>query len=209
MTDTTNITITGAAAEIQRLTAQRDALAARLAEIERSEPVAWMHADRRMSDGWSPRSARAENFVGWSPLIYIPGVAQQPPAAEPARPCRTCGPDGCPDSTSCPRDSYVAMARLSPEFTARLESEAQIVDGKLVIALRIGTLAHAARHSDYFDRLAEQGTKLKITDEAVFAQSVANALNAEEEDGSTPITRMLDKAFEHVSEWGEDGIEEA
>ena len=47
-----------------------------------------------------------------------------------------------------------------------------------------------------------------MTDEAVFAQSVANALNAEEEDGSTPITRMLDKAFEHVIEWGEDGIEE-
>ena len=95
------------------------------------------------------------------------------------------------------------------EGCARLESEAQIVDGKLVISLSIGTLAHAARHSDYFDRCAESGTPLKITDEAVFAQSVAHALNAEEEDGSTPITRMLDKAFEHVSEWGEEGIEEA
>ena len=94
------------------------------------------------------------------------------------------------------------------EGCARLESEAQIADGKLVISLRIGTLAHAARHSDYFDRCAESGTPLKITDEAAFAQSVAHALNAEEEDGSTPITRMLDNAFEHVSEWGEDGIEE-
>ncbi len=69
---------------IDSVTAERDALAARLAEIERAEPVAWMHADRRMADGWAPRSARAENFVGWSPLIYIPGVAPQPPAAEPA-----------------------------------------------------------------------------------------------------------------------------
>ena len=30
------------------------------------------------------------------------------------------------------------------EGCARLESEAQIVDGRLVISLRIGTLAHAA-----------------------------------------------------------------
>ncbi len=95
------------------------------------------------------------------------------------------------------------------EGCARLESEAQIVDGRLVISLRIGTLAHAARHCDHFDRCAEEGQPLKITDEAAFAKSVAHALNAEEEDGSTPITRMLDKAFEHVSEWGEEGVEEA
>lgn len=185
--------ITGAAAELrtehaQRVTAERDELvrqnaelAARLAEIERAEPVAWMHADGRMASGWAPRSARAENFVGWSPLIYIPGVAPQPPAAEPvleirlgryrhykggeyrvlgvvrhseylepmvlyrslgsdggdwvrpfgmffetvehegksvprfellddgpARPCRTCGPEGCSDSTACPRDGGAA-----------------------------------------------------------------------------------------------------
>ena len=95
------------------------------------------------------------------------------------------------------------------EGCARTESEAQIVGGKLVISLRISTLAHAARHSDYFDRCAEDGIPLKITDEALFARSVARALNAEEEDGSTPITHMLDKAFEHVGEWGEEGIEEA
>lgn len=95
------------------------------------------------------------------------------------------------------------------EGCARLESEAQIVNGKLIISLRISTLAHAARHSDYFFRCAEDGTPLKITDEAVFAKSVAYALNAEEEDGSTPITRMLDAAFEHVSEQGEEGVEEA
>lgn len=95
------------------------------------------------------------------------------------------------------------------EGCARLESEAQIVDGKLVIALRISTLAHAARHSDYFDRCAEQGMPLKITDEALFAKSVTYVLNAEEEDGSTPITRMLDKAFEYVSEQGEEGVEDA
>lgn len=78
------IEIDDIAARLHLLIAERDELAARLAEIEAQEPVAWMHADRRMASGWAPRSARAENFVGWSPLIYIPGVAQQPPAAEPS-----------------------------------------------------------------------------------------------------------------------------
>lgn len=91
---------------------------------------------------------------------------------------------------------------------ARFESEAKIIDDKLVISLRISTLAHAASHSEHFYNCAESGTPLKITDEAVFAQSVANALNREEEDGSTPITRMLDEATEWVSEQGEEGIEE-
>lgn len=92
---------------------------------------------------------------------------------------------------------------------ARMESEAQIIDGKLVISLRIGTLAHAARHCAYFDELEEYGCPLKITDESEFAKSVALALNREEEDGSTPITRMLDDAFEYVNEQGMDGLEEA
>ena len=92
---------------------------------------------------------------------------------------------------------------------ARIESEAKIVDGELVIRLRIGTLANAAKYSEYFDNCAEEGTTLKITDEAEFAESIANSLNREAEDGSTPITRMLDKATEWVCEQGEDGVEEA
>ncbi|MDP2263273.1 MAG: phosphoadenosine phosphosulfate reductase family protein [Hydrogenophaga sp.] len=91
---------------------------------------------------------------------------------------------------------------------ARLESEARIVGDELVIKLKIGTLAHAARHSEYFFRCKEFGTQLEITDETAFANSVVSALNREEEDGSTPITRMLDDATEHVSEQGMDGIEE-
>ena len=94
------------------------------------------------------------------------------------------------------------------EGCARLESEARIVDGKLTISLRVSTLAHAARNSEHVFNCAESGTPLKITDEQVFAESVARALNREEEDGSTPITRMLDEATEWVSEQGEEGIEE-
>lgn len=94
------------------------------------------------------------------------------------------------------------------EGCARFESEAKVIGGKLVISLRVGTLAHAARHSEYFFNCAESGTKLTITNEATFAKSVARGLNREEEDGTTPITRMLDEAVEWVSEQGEEGIEE-
>jgi len=90
----------------------------------------------------------------------------------------------------------------------RLESEAQIIDGRLIISLSIQTLANAARNSQHFFDCAEQGMQLKITDEAAFAESVKSALNREEEDGSTPITRLLDDATAWVSEQGEEGIEE-
>ncbi len=95
------------------------------------------------------------------------------------------------------------------EVGTTLEHKAQIVDGRLVISLSIATLAHAARGSDYFTGCAAIGMPLVITDEAVFAESVRLRLNCEQEDGSTPVTRMLDEAFESVSEWGDDGVEEA
>ncbi|MGB3070933.1 MAG: hypothetical protein WBC18_20440 [Ottowia sp.] len=90
---------------------------------------------------------------------------------------------------------------------ARLESEARIDGDRIVISLAISTLAHAARDSDYFWRAKEDGEPLTISDERVFAQSVCGALNREAEDGGTPITRLLDAAFEDVCEQGEDGID--
>lgn len=92
---------------------------------------------------------------------------------------------------------------------ARFESEARVEDGHLVIRLSVATLAHAARHSDYFFQSNNHDTQLLITDEASFAESIRRALNREAEDGSTPITRMLDAATVHVADQGESGIEVA
>lgn len=92
---------------------------------------------------------------------------------------------------------------------ARLESEARIEDGHLVIRLSVATLAHTARHSNYFFQANENGTQLLITNEEAFAESIRRALNREAEDGSTPITRMLDAATVHAAEQGEDGVAEA
>ena len=91
---------------------------------------------------------------------------------------------------------------------ARLESEARIVGDSLVISIRISTLAHAARESDCFWRSKEAGFPLAINDEAAFAKSVRRGLNRESEDGSTPITRLLDDTTEWVCDQGEDGVEE-
>lgn len=97
---------------------------------------------------------------------------------------------------------------MTNEITARVESEAQIIDGRLVISLSVSNLANAARLSDYFFQSAEEGTELQIDSEHYFAESVSKALNDEAEDGSTPITRMLDQAFEWVVENGADGVKE-
>lgn len=88
-----------------------------------------------------------------------------------------------------------------------MESTAHLIDGKLVISVSVETLAHAARNSEFFYDCIEIGNTPKITDELLFAKSVCAWLNAEAEDGSSAITRMLDKAFIHCFEYGEDGFD--
>ena len=86
-------------------------------------------------------------------------------------------------------------------------SKARIEDGMLVISVSISALSHAARYCPYFDFCRETGGGVKITDEAAFAESVRRALNQEDEDGSTAVTRMLDKAFSKVVDNGDGGVE--
>lgn len=93
-------------------------------------------------------------------------------------------------------------------MTYKLPHNAYTEDGNLVISIPFHALATAARLSDYFFDCANNNIHLVIPDEVVFAESVCNALNLEEEDGSTPITKILDDAIEWVSEQGEPGIEE-
>ncbi len=91
--------------------------------------------------------------------------------------------------------------------TTRRESEAFLQDGRLVLSISYATLANAARNSEYFFNASESGEVLEILDVAAFAQDVCGALNLEEEDGSTPLTRALDGAFEYVVEQGYESVE--
>lgn len=51
-------------------------------------------------------------------------------------------------------------------------------------------------------------TRFQITDGAVFAKELMHALNREDEQGTTPIHRMCDKAIEYAIDQGAEGIEE-
>lgn len=90
----------------------------------------------------------------------------------------------------------------------RPETDAKIEGNNIVITINIDTLVNAAKFSQYFFDCKEDGMELNISDSLLFAKSVVNGLNNEEEDGSTLITRMFDEAIVWVSEQGEEGIEE-
>ncbi len=76
----------------------------------------------------------------------------------------------------------------------------------LVIRIGIDVLADSAKnHSDW--RGVDDEPLLTVTDNLVFAQSIAGALQREEEDGTTPIDTMLDDAITHAVENGEEGVD--
>ncbi len=80
----------GAAAELQRLISERDELAAKLAEIERAEPVAWSpaltHTDYEKTRVWCNGKPRDEDVAYWKSqgigitLAYSHPTAPQPVA---------------------------------------------------------------------------------------------------------------------------------
>lgn len=91
------------------------------------------------------------------------------------------------------------------ELSVKIENE------ELVIRVGISTLCKAVRQSPSIDNaVMEAGcdeSVVEITDEAVFAEAILGALNDEEEDGSTPVHRLLDAAAESAIEQGCEGIE--
>lgn len=90
--------------------------------------------------------------------------------------------------------------------------EVYVLDGKLVISIGIDTLAWAAEHSDYFNPyLPNKGNwlqTLRVSDHLEFAKDIATELRRENEDGSSPITLLLDKMIVESCEQGSLGIEE-
>lgn len=77
----------------------------------------------------------------------------------------------------------------------------EVADGRLVISIGVSTLAYAAAHSPEFD--CEDGSLLAVKDEEQFARHTACELEREEEDGTTPVHRILDEAAGRAAEWSE------
>lgn len=86
--------------------------------------------------------------------------------------------------------------------------KAEIVDDRLVISIGISALAFAAAHSPDLQMVDGEGELVgpAVTDEAKFAAEVLQALDYEEEDGTTLVHMMLDKAAVRAVENGADGI---
>ena len=89
--------------------------------------------------------------------------------------------------------------------------EIKIIDGRLVISIGTETLAWAADHSDIFcpydDNEGDWIQKYKVSDITQFAEDVAHELENEEEDGSSMITNLLDKAIERALDNGSLGVD--
>jgi len=82
---------------------------------------------------------------------------------------------------------------------------------ELVIRIGVSTLAFAASRTELFnpwnDDKNDWVDEWKVTDEHRFAQGVGYGMTEEEEDGSTPLTRLLDTCFLHAVE-GDYGVDE-
>lgn len=96
------------------------------------------------------------------------------------------------------------------ELVSRAEADgsyarAAIEGGDLVIRLRIANIPSAFQGGVDCGAI-EPG--FKVVDAQAFALEVLRALNDEDEDGTTPVHRMFDAAFEEAVEQGAEGVEE-
>jgi|GEM_PF-1962178 len=96
-----------------------------------------------------------------------------------------------------------------------LPLRAKIGDGRLSIGIGVNTLCRAisiSPHSDLariFDpaMVDDPGDLLAIVDEAAFATDICRAINQEDEDGSTPLIRMIEAAAMDAIEQGSEGVD--
>lgn len=87
----------------------------------------------------------------------------------------------------------------------------KIADDELVIRIGIDTLAFSCERCDdpfwcYNEVVGDFVQQWKVIDNQEWAVDVARELNREGEDGSTSLTRLIDKMFVKAMEHGSLGI---
>lgn len=87
-------------------------------------------------------------------------------------------------------------AQMSQHLSVKIE------DGQLKISIGIALLAFAVQTQDQWPE------EFYVSDIREFANSISRRLQREEEDGTTPVHRMLDAAADEVLEQGDDGVDE-
>lgn len=91
----------------------------------------------------------------------------------------------------------IGAAADSPAFQDLI---VEYVAGQLRISVGVKTLAHAVTAGRYGMR------PLSVTDPAVFAGEVVSVLKQEEEDGSTLVHGLFDKAASIAADQGAEGL---
>lgn len=82
--------------------------------------------------------------------------------------------------------------------------DVKVVDGKLTITMGVDALITLVTLGGAFDTFPDDPI---VTDKKAFVQSIVDRLLYEEEDGSTPVHRMLEQAALDAVEDGCEGIE--
>lgn len=78
----------------------------------------------------------------------------------------------------------------------------KIHEGQLQISIGVALLAYATQYQNHWPE------DFYVSDIDKFAKSLARQLKREQEDGTTPVHRMLDDAAQEVIEQGDDGVDE-
>jgi len=108
------------------------------------------------------------------------------------------------------RSTEGEQGRLGNYYGRRLT--ASVDDGQVVVSIGVQTLAHAVAYADWanpFDEAADDYIRtFAIADAGQFAKDVVNAMLAEREDGSTPLSDFLDKMSQAAIEDGSLGLHE-
>ena len=78
----------------------------------------------------------------------------------------------------------------------------EIKRGELVIRIGIGTLAFCADECPLFYNGEKDKSDVRVINPDEWAKDVARELDQEEEDGSTLVTEMLDKAMSNAVDNG-------
>lgn len=83
----------------------------------------------------------------------------------------------------------------------------KIKGGILTISIGVETLKSAAeRHEEFWLPMTDKYSMV-VSDADRFAKDVLLELEREEEDGSTPVHLLLDKAIYQASEQGSEGLD--
>lgn len=102
--------------------------------------------------------------------------------------------------------------QIAPVVNRDLPLRCEVKDDQLIFRIGIETLAFSAEHCprlwDYEKHQTSGPPWVKVVDARELANDVCAAINDEEEDGSTPLTKLLDDAIVAAFDDGSIGFAE-